>query len=154
MDFDALRNRFETIRVLIAEDDRMTLQVAMEMCHAFGCTVMTAENGAVAVEKFRTYPADMIFVDIDMPDLDGCAVADEIRMLEKKRNLPESYMVAVTGNINNEMFRRCLNAGVNDCQEKPYTLALVRECLENCVARHKGQGVLFARQLKKSNNLR
>jgi CheY-like chemotaxis protein len=90
-----------------------------------------AENGAIAVEKFKADPAkyNMIFMDVQMPEMDGFEATRRIRALEKSRREetadPQSEalkgipIVAMTANVFREDVEKCLAAGMNDHVGKP-----------------------------------
>jgi CheY-like chemotaxis protein len=89
-------------------------------------------NGAEAVRIFSESPDkyDLIFMDIQMPEMDGYEAARRIRALdlEKARNIP---IVAMTANVFREDIERCLAAGMNDHVGKPLDLDLVLDKLRS-----------------------
>lgn len=106
-------------RVLLVEDNDINQQVAAELLVDAGCVVTIAENGKVAVEKARAQMAtgtafDIIFMDVQMPVMDGFQATAEIRKLGFLHPI-----VAMTANAMEGDRERCLAADMNDHVAKP-----------------------------------
>ncbi len=106
----------EGIRILLAEDHEVNQQIARELLELQGCHVDIAENGRKAVALFlgkkQTY--DMIFMDIQMPEMDGFEAAKCIR--EADQRIP---IIAMTArNLQGEE-DKCAHSGMNDSIGKP-----------------------------------
>ncbi|BAL94224.1 PAS/PAC sensor hybrid histidine kinase [Rubrivivax gelatinosus IL144] len=108
----ALRGR----RVLLAEDNDLNQQVAVELLSELGLEVDVAENGLVAVEKVRSTHYDLVLMDMQMPEMDGLSATRAIRALPGAARLP---IVAMTANAMQGDVQRCLNAGMDDHIAKP-----------------------------------
>jgi two-component system, sensor histidine kinase and response regulator len=81
-----------------------------------GHHVVVAQNGKEAVEAWRTQPFDLIFMDMQMPEMDGFEAASEIRRSESGYHIP---IVALTAHAMEGDRERCLAAGVDDYLTKP-----------------------------------
>lgn len=104
------------LRVLLVEDNELNQEVARELLKTTGVDVDIAENGAVALERIRAQGYDLIFMDMQMPVMDGIAATREIRKLPEFANLP---IVAMTANAQSVFRDRCFDAGMNDFIAKP-----------------------------------
>ena len=102
--------------MLLVEDNEINQLVAQEMLAEAGLLVDVAENGKVAVEKVRTGNYDLVFMDMQMPVMDGLAATRQIRETRSPDRLP---IVAMTANAIEQDRRRCLEAGMNDTLTKP-----------------------------------
>jgi signal transduction histidine kinase/ActR/RegA family two-component response regulator len=112
-----LAMEFAGTRILLAEDDRVNQEVALELLReALGFSVTVAEDGAQAVALARQDSYDLILMDMQMPELDGIAATHDIRAIPGCANLP---IIAMTANAFAEDQTRCLEAGMNDFIAKP-----------------------------------
>lgn len=116
---------FKNPRVLLAEDNSINRDVARKMLELMGCCVEIAENGRIALEMLEVKPFDLVFMDCQMPELDGLAATQRYREKEKKR-LSESVeakrlpIVALTARAMDVDRDLCLQAGMDDYLSKPF----------------------------------
>lgn len=111
-------------RVLVVEDHPVARLTAEHMLQGMGCVVDTATGGEEALAAWRQDHYDLIFLDWQMPDLDGPEVADTIRREEAVTEGRPVYIVAMTANAGGR--DECLAAGMDDYLAKPATLADLR----------------------------
>ena len=116
--------------ILLAEDNELNREIAVEILNAYGFEVDTAENGAIAVEKVRTAAPgqyDLVLMDVQMPIMDGYTATRRIRELENPA-LAGIPILAITANAFDEDRRNALECGMNGFLSKPIVIAdLVQE---------------------------
>ena len=121
--------------VLLAEDNETNLEVGVSMLRLFGCRVKVAVNGREAVVAFReTGPYDLIFMDCQMPVLDGYGATEEIRRLEKESGLPRTPIVALTAHVLRGDVHRCLASGMDSHISEPFDIEGIGAALEQWFA--------------------
>jgi PAS domain S-box-containing protein len=111
-----LRRRCAHARLLLAEDNAINREVALELLHAAGLQVDAVADGRQAVEKMRQGGYDLVLMDVQMPHLDGLAATREMRRLPGCETVP---IVALTANAYAEDSQACAQAGMNDFVAKP-----------------------------------
>ena len=115
--------------VLIADDDPVNRMIAREMLESFGLNVVVAEDGVEALEQARGHAVDLIFLDCQMPRLDGYGTAREWRDLESRLRRGRTPIIALTANAFEEDIARARDAGMDAHLAKPYTRRQLQECL-------------------------
>ena len=118
-------------RVLLVEDNELNREIAIELLGMTGVQVETAGDGAQAVEKFRSSPEgwfDLIFMDIQMPVMDGCEAARQIRGLPRP-DAAQVWIVAMTANAFLEDVRISQEAGMDEHVSKPVDLKRLQDVL-------------------------
>ena len=111
------------IRILLVEDNEMNQQVATELLESAGAIVTIANHGGEALkvltEGDQTPPFDVVFMDLQMPEMDGYTAARLIRAQPRLQDLP---IIAMTAHALVGEHQRCLDAGMNDHVSKPIDL--------------------------------
>lgn len=111
---------FKDKHILIAEDMEINIEIIKSLLEETGINIDTAENGLIAVEMFTKNPDkyDLIFMDMQMPEMDGLDATRAIRALElaRAKTVP---IIAMTANVFKEDIDRCRAAGMNDHTGKP-----------------------------------
>ncbi len=116
---DAKPEGFEKIlgaRILLAEDNEINQQVAVETLEAEGFYVEVAEDGKVALEMLEKSKYDLILMDLQMPVMDGFEATSEIRKNKKYKDLS---IVAMTADAMTGVREKVIDAGMNDYVTKP-----------------------------------
>jgi signal transduction histidine kinase/DNA-binding response OmpR family regulator len=116
-------------RLLVVEDNQVNQRLAVRQLQRLGFAATTVSNGREAVDAETRDRYDLIFMDVQMPVMDGFEAAAEIRRLEirSRRHVP---IVAMTANALNEDRDACLAAGMDDYVSKPVSLANLRAVIE------------------------
>lgn len=107
------------LSVLLVEDDKVNLKLIGALTRRLGYEPLLARNGCEAVKIFRESRPDCIFMDLQMPEMDGIEATEAIRQLEAETKSPPAFIVALTANILPADRQRCMNAGMNDYLNKP-----------------------------------
>ncbi|WP_325895027.1 hybrid sensor histidine kinase/response regulator [Grimontia sp. NTOU-MAR1] len=108
------------LSVLIAEDHPVNQELINTVLTKLGCKTTLADNGSIAFERFMSNRYDMIFMDCQMPVMDGFETTRKIRQLEIENNLPEVPIIAMTANAMSGDREKCLNAGMTEYIAKPF----------------------------------
>ena len=108
-------------RILLAEDNPVNQEVALDLLEAAGLAADVAANGQEVLEKIRTQAYDLILMDIQMPGMDGIEATRAIRALRGMPTATQVPIIAMTANVFAEDRQRCLDAGMNDHLGKPVT---------------------------------
>jgi CheY-like chemotaxis protein/nitrogen-specific signal transduction histidine kinase len=106
--------------ILVAEDMDFNREVLSKYLEKTGVTIDFAFDGKIAIDKFKENPDKykLIFMDINMPEMDGDEAAKAIRALDIKR-AKEIPIIAMTADVFKEDIEKCLSAGMNDHIPKP-----------------------------------
>ena len=123
---DELRRNYKGLKILLADDVDLNLEVAQLLLHGIGLQVDSAKNGREAVDKVRTSAYDLILMDVQMPVMNGLDAALAIRELSDRSQIP---IVAMTANAFDEDRNNCLEAGMNDFLTKPVNPETLYQCL-------------------------
>ncbi len=106
-------------RILLVEDSRVNQQFAAEVLSKFGCIVTTADNGIDALKAVKAYPFNLIFMDCQMPEMDGFEASTHLSAMKQRGEIPDIPIIALTANAMKGDRERCLEAGMNDYVSKP-----------------------------------
>ena len=110
-------------KILLVEDNLINQKVSLHTLHALGFEVDLAENGQIAIEKYKQNQYDLILMDIQMPVMDGITATKIIRTLELKKKPKEKIqIIAITANSLKDDRQKCLEAGMNEYISKPFDL--------------------------------
>jgi CheY-like chemotaxis protein len=122
-------------RVLVAEDNGVNQKLAKRLLEKAGCVVDLAANGREAVRMWEQIPYDVVFMDCQMPEMDGYEATAEIRRLEQgsptHRHTP---IVALTANAMSGEREKCLSAGMDDFVSKPIPFGALEGLLRRWAA--------------------
>ncbi len=127
---------FEGQSILLAEDVEINREIVLALLEPTGLQIDCAVNGMEAVDMFAAQPDKyaLIFMDVQMPEMDGYAATRAIRALgaARAREIP---IVAMTANVFKEDVEQCLQAGMNGHMGKPLDMDEVLATLERYLAR-------------------
>ncbi|MEZ8045028.1 response regulator [Vibrio sp. 10N.237.312.C02] len=121
-------------KVLVVEDSRVNQQVAKMMLKKLGFEVDIADNGEIGVEKFQANEYEMIFMDCQMPVLDGFEATKQIRALEEgtSKHIP---IVALTANVVQRDKHLCFDVGMDEFLPKPVNQGKLREIVASFLSK-------------------
>ncbi len=117
-------------RVLLVEDSPISQIVAQEALSSFGLDVDRAENGKEALEKIKTTQYDLIFMDCQMPVMDGFEATTAIRQLEEELELKRTPVIALTALSALKERMHCTHSGTDDHIAKPFEMNSLFLCLK------------------------
>ncbi len=126
-------------RLLLVEDNELNREIAVELISQTGVSVDSAENGQEALACFEKMPEnhyDMIFMDIQMPVMDGYEATAKLRRLAR-RDAPQIPIIAMTANAFAEDIRKSREAGMNEHLTKPLDIGALMKCLEKWLGEKK-----------------
>ncbi|MDK2742775.1 MAG: ATP-binding protein [Nitrospira sp. BO4] len=133
------------VRILLVEDNPVNREVAYGMLEAFNCLIDTAENGREAVAATAVTDYALVFMDCQMPEMDGLAATRLIREHEAQRvgdiGIRRVPIVALTAHAMQGDRDLCLAAGMDDYLTKPYTLSQLEHVLARWLPRGKAEPV-------------
>lgn len=107
------------LRILVVEDNNMNQVIAGRIFKKIGYSVDFADNGALALEKLEKQQYDLIFMDIQMPVMDGLQATKLITEMYGDKAPP---VIAMTANVLSENEAECREAGMKDFLSKPFTI--------------------------------
>ena len=116
---DTIDYQYKPLRILLAEDNMMNQLIAKRIFEKIGYVLDFADNGLQALNKLEQQQYDLIFMDIQMPEMDG---------LEATKRIIEKYgdkappIIAMTANVLSENEIECREAGMKDFLSKPFTI--------------------------------
>ncbi|MEZ4525638.1 MAG: response regulator [Desulfobacterales bacterium] len=110
-----------SLRVLLVEDNPVSQFVGQKILEHLRCSVDTASDGLQAMEMFSRAGYDIVFMDCQMPKMDGYTAAQEIRKYESQISPPHrTPIIALTAHALEEDQMQCLAAGMDDFITKPF----------------------------------
>ncbi|MGM1047388.1 MAG: response regulator [Bacillota bacterium] len=114
-----------SLRILIVDDTKFVRLMLTDILVKSGYEVVgQAENGVIAVDKFRELRPDLIIMDITMPEMDGITALKEIRAID-----PKSVILICSAMSQRDLISKALKAGANNYVMKPFEPELVKEII-------------------------
>ncbi len=132
-------------RILLAEDNEINRQIAVELLQQVGSEVVTANNGWEALKRLKEEEFDAVLMDIQMPIMDGLEAARRARELPGLRNLP---ILAMTAHALESDRQKSLAAGMQDHLTKPIDPQLMYETLAKWIRPEKAEAAAPAPETK------
>ena len=115
------------LRILVAEDNAINLQLILHILKKEGYVADTAGNGQEALNAINQQTYDIVLMDMQMPVMDGLEASS--RIVAKYPDGERPIIIALTANVSNEDKEKCFAAGMNDFLTKPIKPGTIRECL-------------------------
>jgi CheY-like chemotaxis protein len=117
------------LRILVADDSLVNQRVAQGLLQKLGYRTEVVGNGLEVLEALGRQTYDVVFLDVQMPEMDGYDAAREIRRRWGDENRPR--IIAMTGNAMQGDREKCLGAGMDDYLAKPVRIEGLRTVLEH-----------------------
>ena len=109
------------ISILIAEDNMLNQKIICRFLEQKGYKFSVANNGQEALNLFQSRNFDLIFMDIEMPILNGLQATKQIRSIEQLSSKQSIPVIGVSGNVSDKQIQCALDSGMNDYLKKPYS---------------------------------
>lgn len=106
-------------KILVVEDNKVNQKVLLGILAKFMVKPAVADNGKIALEMLADTPFDLIFMDCQMPIMDGYETTAALRIMEQERCLPRQPVVALTAHAVAGEREKCIAAGMDDHLSKP-----------------------------------
>ncbi len=119
----------ETKRILLVDDSKENRDLMRLLLLQMPLKMEEAVNGKEALDLFEKNSYDLIFMDVQMPVMDGYTATRMIRRFEEKNNLRKTIIVALTAHAYESDIRACLEAGCDDHVAKPFKKKTLMQCL-------------------------
>jgi len=138
-----IKNNFEGFRILLVDDIEINREIVLAYLEPTALAIDCAENGKAAVKMVMNAekPYDMIFMDLQMPEMDGYEAAYKIRQFEKgrygggRKSEKQIPIIAMTANVSHDDIEKCFEAGMNDHIGLPIDAEEVLKKLRSCLRR-------------------
>lgn len=123
----------QSISALLVEDNHINQVVTSHTLRKLGCEVTIAEDGMQALDKFKTQPFDIVFMDCQMPGMDGYAATRAAREWEAAEQRARMPIIALTAHALAGDRQKCMDAGMDDYIPKPLPEDALQEALAKWV---------------------
>jgi CheY-like chemotaxis protein len=127
---DPIEARSDSLRVLLAEDHPTNQKVVQLILNSVGVEPVIVENGALALERLKTEPFDVILMDMQMPELDGLSAVQQWRAIEIQEGRSRTPVIMLTANALDEHVAASREAGADDHLAKPIRAAALIAAIE------------------------
>ena len=122
----------KSLRILLAEDNRINQTVATRMLEKMGHSLIVAGNGQEALLLLELHPFDLVLMDIQMPEMDGLTATMRIREMERSTRL-HVPIVAMTAHAMSGDRERCIEAGMDGYISKPISRQHLEEAIIDAI---------------------
>jgi PAS domain S-box-containing protein len=134
VDAENVQDNFETLRVLVAEDNDINRLVITTLLDQVGVSPVVVTNGELAVEAWEAQPWDVILMDVQMPVMDGPTATRLIRRRESQTGRARTPILALTANAMTHQVAEYMAAGMDGHVAKPIEAQLLFSALEQALA--------------------
>src|SRR5450755_3946095 len=127
--FGSVERITQAASIMVVDDDPINMMLISEVLKRMGFEVIQMQNGKEVLESLQHYDPVLIFMDVNMPEMDGYTTTRLIRQLpEPLCNIP---IIALTADAMKGDKEKCLEAGMNNYISKPFKLDEIEEVLKN-----------------------
>jgi len=127
---DPVEEETGRMRVLVAEDNKVNQKVALGMMRKLKLTGVAADNGQHALELLAAEKFDLVFMDLQMPELGGLETTRKIRVGGAGEHNKDIPIIAMTGHATRQDRKACLKAGMNGYVTKPISSERIQEAID------------------------
>jgi CheY-like chemotaxis protein len=124
---------YTKLKILVAEDVSTNQEIAREMITMLGHDVVVASNGQEALDLVYSSSFDLIFMDCQMPLMDGYEASRLIRHWEQQKSKRHTPIVALTAGLGQADKKKCHNAGMDYYVAKPFSISDIEQALSHCL---------------------
>ncbi len=115
------------MQILVAEDNSMNQRILLHLLKKLGYRADAVNNGLEVLDYIKNNSTDLIFMDIQMPEMDGI---EATRILSEKLGDKRPVIIALTANDQEEHKKRYIESGMNDYMTKPIRLDVIRSMID------------------------
>jgi CheY-like chemotaxis protein len=120
------------LSILLVEDNELNQKLMQIMLKKYNYDVAIANNGAEGVELFKNRKFDLVLMDLMMPVMDGFEATKEMRRIEsEEKERMYTPIIAFTANTLNNDYDKCVDGGMDNIIEKPFSYDKFSEILKN-----------------------
>lgn len=130
---EVITSKDKPLRILLTEDIPLNQKVAIQMLALYGYQADIANNGKEAVEAVKRQPYDLVFMDVQMPEIDGLEATRQIRA---ERDIAQPHIIAMTAHAMQGDREECISVGMNDYISKPIRKRDLVRALQQCPYSH------------------
>jgi CheY-like chemotaxis protein len=118
----------DAVTIMVVEDEPINMMLITEVLNKMGFEVIGANNGKHALEILPRHEPELIFMDVNMPEMDGYTATRQIRTMEEPyRSIP---VIALTADAMQGDKEKCMEAGMTDYLSKPFRLEEIEAVLK------------------------
>jgi signal transduction histidine kinase/HPt (histidine-containing phosphotransfer) domain-containing protein len=136
-------------RILLAEDNEINQIVMVKTLERLGYTCTVVENGKEVLDALLKSQYDLIFMDCEMPEMDGYITAAAVRKFETP-NAKSIPIIALTAHAMQDELEKCLSAGMNDLVTKPTSKAIISQVLSHWLSKKSLAPVTVEKTIERS----
>ncbi len=127
-------NAERTFKILIVEDNPVNQLVAEHMLGEISSDITVVENGQLGFEETIENKYDIVFMDIQMPVLNGYDATKKIRHYEESHDISRTIIIAMTANAMNNEKQKCVDIGMDDYISKPFEMKDIHRVIESVLS--------------------
>jgi CheY-like chemotaxis protein len=127
------------VRILVAEDNRVNQKLVRHFFERLGYSIDIAPNGLAVLDQVKLNAYDLIFMDVQMPEMDGLETTRELCKIYSDQE--RSVIIAMTANALDSDYQACFKAGMDDYLSKPLRLVKLQEALDKWVEKLRSASV-------------
>lgn len=130
------KNGSKKIRILIAEDNEVNVELAIRYLKNIDTEIIVARNGMEALDMSKKDRFDIILMDVQMPVMNGVETSRSIRRFEAENGLRRVPIIALTAHAMAGDKKRCLEAGMTDYISKPFDADILFNAIAGCLEKN------------------